>query len=109
MQPSYLSRAIITCWVISTLTAMFSELAAVALVIGFESGLTPSDALRALAMLVVLTALFSGALGLIFLPLALRVADVNIPRTVSIVSLLVCLLPWLVYLMGMFPASEASA
>ena len=100
--PTPVSRAVITCWVISTLTTLLSEITALVLTIVFASGVVPSDALRALAVLVVLTSLCSGTLGLVFLPLAVRTAQARIPRVAIVGALMICALPWLFYLPALF-------
>ena len=91
----------ITCWMLSTLTALLSEMAALVLSIIVAMGVVPTDALRALALLVVLTALCSGSLGIVFLPLAIKVTEVEIPRIAIVGGLMICLLPWLLFLVGL--------
>ncbi len=100
-EPSPLSRAIVVGWVISTLTAAMSELVALTLV-ACDYFFTLTDPLRALTVLVAFTALFSGILGLIFLPFAVRVAEVDIPRVMIAGALFLCSIPPLFFAAALF-------
>ncbi|HJN67231.1 MAG TPA: hypothetical protein QF761_13555 [Pirellulales bacterium] len=93
-------RPIVLAWVMCTLTALLGELAMLALIL-LRAIVEPSERLGALAVILVLTAAFSGMLGLTMLPFVLRSGRERIPRQAVIVSVAISLLP-LLALVGLF-------
>jgi len=93
-------RPIVLAWVMCTLTSLMGELAMLGLIL-LGAFVEPSERLGTLAVILVLTATFSGILSLAMLPFVLRSGRERVPGQVLIVSVVISLLP-LLALIGLF-------